>query len=228
MKANSKPYREIIYNKIIEDLTKGKINPGEKLTEAQLARQFNVSRTPVREALLQLEKKGIVICYPNVGAVVKKITTRRIEEVFNLISVLEGYAVETAMSEGFINDEDISYLKELRSEMEDLAKAKNYFLYAEKDAEFHSFLVRKSGNKALEETVKDLRSKIYTVGITLPFYVDRYLLRHQEIIDEISKGNTYRAGNVMKEHVQEIKGFLIEMVGKFRGISAYCFEEVQK
>jgi len=215
MRRNSKPLREIVYNKVIEYINSGKITPGEKLTEAQLAREFHVSRTPVREALIQLEKKGVIAFKTNVGAVVKKITLRQIQDIFNIISVLEGYAVEIIATRN-IGKDDVVYLKRLHREMKYLAETKNYFRYAEKDAEFHGFFVQKAGNDALYEVVQDLRSKVYTVGLTLPFYIDKYLAKHEKIINAISKGKSNEAGKLMKEHVQEIKIFLTNTLKQFR------------
>jgi DNA-binding GntR family transcriptional regulator len=227
MGQNSKPLRENIYNKIIDNIVSGKISPGEKLTEGQLAKQFRVSRTPVREALLQLEKKGVIVHNRNVGAVVKKITVEQVEDIFNIISVLEGYAVETVVSER-IGEGDLSHIYTLRKEMEHLAEIKNYFQYAEKDAEFHRFFVKKAKNIDLSDIVKDLRSRVYTVGLTLPFHIDKYLSKHKEIIDAISAGDPYEAGKLMKEHIQEIKVFLIEILKQLKGIPKSHFESLRK
>jgi len=217
MRRNSKPLREIVYNKVIEYINSGKITPGEKLTEAQLAREFHVSRTPVREALIQLEKKGVITVKTNFGAVVKKITLRQTQNIFNIISVLEGYAVEIIAARN-IGKDDIVYLKRLHREMKYLAETKNYFRYAEKDAEFHRFFVQKAENDALYEVVKDLRSRVYTVGLTLPFYIDKYLSKHEKIINAISIGKSNEAGKLMKEHIQEIKIFLTNTLKQFRRI----------
>ena len=79
MIETKKPLREIIYNKLLEAIIQGKINVGEKLIENELAHKFRVSRTPIREALLQLEREGFVSHTKHVGAVVKKISARKIQ-----------------------------------------------------------------------------------------------------------------------------------------------------
>jgi DNA-binding GntR family transcriptional regulator len=226
MKLKSKLLREIIYAKIIEYIGSGKITPGEKLTEGRLAKHFNVSRTPVREALLQLEKKGLVVLHPNFGAVVKKISIQQIEQIFNLVSVLEGYAVETVVNGG-IEEGDLSYLYKHQEEMESLAAEKNYFRYAEKNTEFHSFFVKKTKNDILSEILKDLRSRVYTVGLTLPLHIDQYLLRHRMIIEAISTGDPHKAGLLMREHVQELSTFLRGMLKQLRGIPTFYDESRQ-
>lgn len=215
-----KPLREIIYNKIINDLGSGKIAPGEKLTEGQLAKLFKVSRTPVREALLQLEKKGLIVLHSNSGAVVKKITREEIEEIFDIISVLEGYAVETVVARG-IEEGDLSYLKGLFKEMENIQETKNYFQYAEKDEKFHAFFVKNLKNSLLSEIIKDLRNRAFMSGLTIPFYINQYLSRHKEIIEAISKRDPDKAGTAMREHLQEIKKFLIGTLTLFGEIRKF-------
>ena len=105
-----KPLRELIFNNLLEDIVHGRINPGEKLLEKELAKQFEVSRTPIREALLQLEAEGYVIHTKNVGAVIKKISSNTVQETYELIAFLEGYAMEVATDK--ITDEDVFLFRE--------------------------------------------------------------------------------------------------------------------
>jgi DNA-binding GntR family transcriptional regulator len=211
---SARPMREIIYNKIIQDLGQGRIAPGEKLAEEQLAAFFNVSRTPVREALLQLEKKGLIILHANSGAVVKKITGAQIEEIFDILSVLEAYGVETVASRG-IGKEDLSYLKKVLQEMENTRKTKNYFRYAEEDAKFHTFFIHKLGNSHLSEIIEDLRNRMYMSGLTTPLHIHQYLSKHKAIILALSRKSPSQAGAAMREHFQEIKKFLIETLTQY-------------
>ena len=212
---NPFPLRQMVYDKILNYILDGKIGSGEKLGEIQLAKELGVSRTPVREAFLQLEKKGWLDLHSNSGAVVKKITASQIEEMFNMISVLEGYAVE--MTTQGIRTGDISYLNDLCSRIEKLGAARDYLRYAEKDSEFHNFFVTKTGNRTLQETVQDMRRKVHTSGLTLPFHMDQYLIMHKKIVGAIAKKNPQRAGNLMRVHVQEVKGFVLEKLHQFRG-----------
>ena len=88
------PLREKIYNKLIGEIVTGQLNPGERLSEGSLAKRFHVSRTPIREALLQLEKLGYVAHQKNVGTIVKKISPEGVREIFEVVAALEGMAVE--------------------------------------------------------------------------------------------------------------------------------------
>jgi|GEM_PF-3696380 len=73
MKQTKSPLREIIYNSQLVDVVYGRINAEQKLVESELSDRFHVSRTPIREVLLQLEKAGYISLTKNIGAVVKRI-----------------------------------------------------------------------------------------------------------------------------------------------------------
>jgi DNA-binding GntR family transcriptional regulator len=77
---------------IIESL----LPPGERLSEVSLAQQLNVSRTPVREAFVQLEREGLVSVVPRVGAYVRAVTAREVDEIYTVRAALESLAVELA------------------------------------------------------------------------------------------------------------------------------------
>lgn len=212
MKLNPKLQREVVYDKVIEYINSGKITYGERLTEGQLAKEFNVSRTPVREALLQLEKKGLLVIRLNAGATVKKISVQQIVETYNIVSVLEGYAVETAAA--VIKDSDFSYLTKLQKKMEKFAQQRDYFHFAEKNSEFHAFFVKKANSRVLSEAIADMRSRILgaiRLAVASPNHIEKYLLRHRMILDAISKGKSQRAGLLMRKHVGEIGSFLSEL-----------------
>ncbi len=204
----TKPQREMIYQKIVEYINTGRISTGERLTEVQLANQFHVSRTPVREALLQLEKKGILDLRLNSGAVVKKITFQQMEEIYDIISVLEGYAVESVSARGM--ERSLAYLHRLERDMERCASKNKFSRYAELNRQFHEFFVKETKNVALLDLIKDLRTKILStirLAAVSPTSIDKYLRRHRMILKAISQKKPSQAGAFMQKHIQETKGF---------------------
>lgn len=218
MEKKTKPLREIVYNEIVDQITNGEINPGEKLNERDLAKQFNVSRTPIREAFLQLEKVGMIVLNTNSGAVVKKVTVKQTEEILNIISILEGYAAETAVSKG-IEGKDLELLKEIGKKMESYVRNKNYFKFAHINRDFHEFIVKKAGNNTLEDILKDLNAQIYTGGLTVPLYIEQYWKKHKVIIEAIEEHNAKKAGVEMREHNQDIRRFLVSAIRRLKQTS---------
>lgn len=211
MKDIEKPFREIIRNKLLEDILQGRINAGEKLLESELAEKFQVSRTPVREALLQLEKEEYITHRKNVGAVVKKISARKVQEIYEIVAQLEAYATEKATDK--IGEKGISYLQTLLNRMKDSIKKKDYTTYVQENIQFHNFFVKNCGNETLQQIISGLRRRIYKViaeGLTLPMHADRYSDWHRKIVNAISERNPVKAGKLMKGHVDEVRKRLLE------------------
>jgi DNA-binding GntR family transcriptional regulator len=216
MSKQTKTLRELIYNKIIEGITCGKISPGEKLNERKIAKEFHVSRTPVREAFAQLEKAGAIVSHSNAGAVVRRLTIEQIEEILDIISVLEGYAIEIAVAKG-IGEGDLKQMEKLEKEMEADEERKDYFKFEETNRKFHDFIVQKAGNETLENIVGDLTRKVYVGGLTLPFSIHEYSKEHKKIIKAILERRPREASQAMRLHTQNVKKKKVEMLWKLRG-----------
>lgn len=210
--------RDVVYKQLKEDIIYGRINPGEKLLELELAKKFKVSRTPIREALLQLEKRGFITHEKNVGAVVVRVRPAQIAEYFDIIALLEKFAAEVVAAEK-ANKEVVSHLRNLQKEMRNCSKARNYFGYLERDQEFHTFFTKACGSETLYSIVSDLRNKIFRFlerGFTLPVHIGHYLDSHQKVINAVSQGKPSQAGRFMMDHILHAKKFILEEQMKAR------------
>lgn len=137
-----------VFHRIREDILSGKYSENEELKEATIGAEFGVSRTPVREALRQLELEGLVNIIPNKGAYVTGISQQDIHDIYVIRSYLEGLAARWAcenITEAEIeNIEEIVYLSEFH------AKKKHYEQIVELDNRFHECIYKASGSKILE------------------------------------------------------------------------------
>ena len=131
------------------------------MRETQLAERFHVSRTPVREALLRLEKEGFVVHSKDVGAVVRKISAVQIDETFDMVALLESHATRIAVTK--MKEKDYAFVTRLQRSMQEGANEERFANWVSLNAEFHDFFVEKCGNKTLRDTVRDLRKSIYRV-----------------------------------------------------------------
>ncbi len=211
MKTPKKPMREIIRDQIVEDIIEGRTNSGEKLLEAELADRFKVSRTPVREALLQLEREGYISLTKNVGAIVRKISVKEVKEIYELLGQLEALATEMAIDN--LTKKDISNLRSLLKSMGKSIKMKDYSRYVKDNLEFHKYFLIKSGNESLHNIVVDLRSRIYGLvsqGLTLPMYAERYLEWHEKIVEAAEHKDAKKAGRIVKAHINEVRQRFLE------------------
>jgi len=205
MPRKSGPLREKIYNKLIEEIVTGQLNPGERLSEASLAKRFKVSRTPIREALLQLEKLGYVVHQKNLGTIVKKISPEGVREIFEGVAALEGMAVEL-FGKLSPSPEDMAELTALQEGLRRDTAQQDFASYYEGNRLFHDFFVRKSGNKALLKLTRTQRDRIYRIvarGSSLPIHIHQYMAGHDAIIDALREGQAEKAGAIMKTHVLE-------------------------
>ena len=103
------------YARLIDDIKAGTLKPGDRLTEADLARRLGLSRTPVREAIRQLESDGLVTHVPRVGAAMRKLDYREVSELYEMRAVLEATAARFAARAA--SDIELTELETINDEM---------------------------------------------------------------------------------------------------------------
>ena len=141
----------ILKDAIFENILKG----GEKLVEADLQRQFGISRSPLREALRHLEKEGFVVIIPRKGAFVKRIEQEDIQNNYPVRAVLEAFAAESAyknMGENDFDEMELSLLNMKRAVR--LGDTKNYWKH---HIVFHDIFINATGNDILINILRNLR-----------------------------------------------------------------------
>lgn len=137
-----------VFHRIREDILSGKYSDNEELKETTIGTELGVSRTPVREALRQLELEGLVNIIPNKGAYVTGISQKDIHDIYVIRSYLEGLAARWACEN--ITDGQIEELEEILYLSEFHAKKQHYEQVVELDNKFHESIYRASGSKILE------------------------------------------------------------------------------
>jgi holo-ACP synthase len=115
---------EKVYQRIKSDILDNKLKPGEKLIEENLANEFNVSRTPVREALKQLDQDGLITYYPRRGSVVSQISMKDAQELYEIREVLEGLAIRRICME--VNSHNIKLLDNIITSMDKAIESNDY------------------------------------------------------------------------------------------------------
>lgn len=211
--------QEDIYNKLKTAIIYGEFTPGQKLSEVELASNLSVSRTPIREAFRQLQMEGYITVSPNKSAQVSKLPLAEIEEIYDIITLLEGYAAELGSKR--INSSKLNELRQLQKKLTFFASKKNYHDYIEANTTFHLLIAGLSGNSNLVRTINELRTRIYRyrlTSVTIPGYLGKYASDHHEIINSIAKGDSVLARKHMKDHVTFVKktsGQLFERKSQF-------------
>jgi len=195
--------REQAYQCVRDAITFGKLKPGEKMLEKSVGETYHLGRTPLREALRQLEMEGFIDALPNRGAFVRKISVEDVECVYGVLAVLEGYAVENAMASA--NPSLIKELKELEKRLIQDAKRKDFRKWLDDNARFHELFQGVTGNTVLSENVSNLRRRTYryrALLLSISGHIEEYLADHRKIVDAVTEGKAEKAGKAMRRHVQ--------------------------
>jgi DNA-binding GntR family transcriptional regulator len=149
-------------------IIKGQLPPGTHLLEAQLAEKLAVSRGPVREALLHLEREGLVISQPYRGKFVANVSAQMLREIYSLRRVLECFAAELAMDR--LQPEQIEQLRTLFERMMAAVNAGHFEEFADIDLEFHRLFVAAAQHTRLLqmwETLTDVTHAFIVVNASL-------------------------------------------------------------
>ncbi|MEG0371373.1 MAG: GntR family transcriptional regulator, partial [Clostridium sp.] len=127
-----------VYSKVREDILDGIYKAGENLIEMRLAEELNVSRTPVREAIRQLELEGLVESIPNKGVIVKGISSKDMKDIYKIRLLLEGLAARWSVKE--ISDDNIKELQETYELMEFYTNKEDIENIEKLNTQFHKII----------------------------------------------------------------------------------------
>jgi len=182
----------------------GVVQPGDLLAETALAQDFEVSRTPIREALKQLEREGLVEVRSRVGTFVRKPTQREIHEMFSLKEAFEGLAAGLLARRGAVPE--LEQLKENVARSQQAVENGDAELYSQLVHEFHSTLVAGADSRKLSEHYDLLMNqlayhRIVSQTLSLPGRLQNSQNEHQAIIDAISSKDPLTAELIMRRHV---------------------------
>ena len=131
-----KTLKDHVYDYISDEIRNNNIKPNEKISENKICEALNVSRTPVREALIELASVDILKREPTKGFVVKEVTLKKIKETYIILGALEGLAAKLAVDN--LTKEDIEELESLIDEIDKSIDEKNYYQYYKLQFNFHS------------------------------------------------------------------------------------------
>lgn len=204
-------------DRISAKIIAGEYPPGSRLRQEVLAEEFSVSRTPIREALRQLEVKGVIQHRPNQGAIVPAPNAQDIREAYQVRAELEGLAISLAVE--WITDEQIDRMRRAQKRFAATvgklsvarksnaeAHLKSVPSWVESNDEFHGVVIEASGNRRLKQVIQDLHLG-FTRNIMLSaLMMDGRRMRenvsqHDAILSAISRHDAIEARKVMTHHI---------------------------
>lgn len=191
-----------VFNKIREDILSGVYQENEELKESTIGSELGVSRTPVREALRQLELEGLVTIIPNKGAYVTGITKKDIHDIYMIRSYLEGLCAKWACEH--ITEEQIEALDEILYLSEFHARRGHHDQLVELDNKFHDEIYKASGSKILDHVLSDFHhyvERIRKITLSRDQRASQSNAEHAAILDAIKKRDGELAEELAHEHI---------------------------
>jgi DNA-binding GntR family transcriptional regulator len=172
-----------------------------RLDERKLAQDFGISRTPVREAMAQLESEGFVRSVPRRGIFVVRKTRREVIELITAWAALESMAARLITENAL--DDDIKSLRRMFSSFVDGKVLANLDEYSEVNIEFHQSIIRMSHNHVLIDMAENLFTHMRMIRrktIVERDRADRSIRDHMQIIESLEKRDTARAEKLVRDH----------------------------
>lgn len=155
---NNTTLKERVYDYIVNSIHKGDLKAGEKINENIICDELNVSRTPVREALIVLSSEGVLEAVPRKGFVIKPLTEKEAEELYAVIGALDGLAAKLAC--GNIEEEILSEMEFYTLSMDLAIEKENYNMYYKQQELFHNLYMDRCGNDSLVNLILELKRKL--------------------------------------------------------------------
>lgn len=199
--------RQIVADDLRAAIISGKMRPGELYSAPQLCKQFGVSATPVREAMLDLVKEQLVEAVPNKGYRVTEVSERTLDEISYVRTLLEIPAMR--MVTGRIPSEGLARLRLLAQAIVDAAEAGDLISYTEADRVFHLECLGYTGNEVLVKLVNELRSNTRLFGLEKLAELRRLVdsaREHFDIVEALESGEVDRVDRVMRMHLSHVRG----------------------
>jgi DNA-binding GntR family transcriptional regulator len=204
------PPKRTLTEDVIEHLRnaifRGYFTPGQRLSEEGLARSLKVSRGPIREALVRLEREGLIASQANRRIVVAQLSRRDLEEVYTIRLALERLAVQYAVH--YAQGEDLQALEANTQSLEEaVSRGITEHEAATLDIGFHDLIYQASGHQHVLDAWLNIRSQVYLFllsrNLANPDFRERVISRgHREILEALNKRDEARAVERIEEHLR--------------------------
>ena len=197
-----------VFQKIREDILTGVYKEHDELREVSIGEELGVSRTPVREALRQLELEGLVTIVPNKGAYVTGITPQDVHDIYKIRSLLEGlcarWATEHIIGRQIEELEEIILLSEFHLRKKSAEQAEQV---SELDGKFHKVLYEASNSRILEHVLSDFHKYVQMarmMSVGAKDRAERSIEEHRDILKAIKDKDPDKAEWLANQHIMKV------------------------
>jgi DNA-binding GntR family transcriptional regulator len=201
-KLINRPLYEDVAERLRAQIFAHELAPGSWLDEQSLAQQFGISRTPMREAIKVLASEGLVTTKMNRGAYVTEVDRSDLEQIFTVLSLLEGQAAKETASKA--TEEELNLLDDLHHRLEKAAADRDVEQFFEINVKFHELIQDIASNTWMNGVIADLRKVLKLQrrdSLTRTGRLQNSLLEHREILQAILKRDPTAAEAAMRKHL---------------------------
>jgi DNA-binding GntR family transcriptional regulator len=197
---NHKSLKEQVYDYLRDELRRGEILPGSTINLDETSRKLGVSRTPLRDALLQLETEGFVTIYPRRGVTVNALSLKDIRNYYQIIGALESAAVLRASQT--MGEAEFRLMEEIIRDMKAAIDADDFDLYYAKNLALHEVYLASCGNENLVRIVGTLKRRLYDFPRQRSFVKEWELAsiaEHTELLRLLREGKAVEAAAYVRD-----------------------------
>ncbi len=200
--------KEQAYRSLRDMIASHRFSSGKWINLEQLSKELGVSRTPIHQAMKQLEKEGLVTHLPNQGIRMAVMTLEMAQDLYQVREVLEGLAAALASQK--MDPETVSQMKHILAEQAAIIRKKDLLAYSVSDFKFHQLMYDSCGNWMLKEQLDIIksRSRPLVCDVT-PILPDLYS-DHQQVVEAFGKRNPLQAEQVMRRHNRRMQEAIAE------------------
>lgn len=206
---------DIVYQNLHRKILKGIVRPGSKLIISQIAREFNVSEIPVREAIQRLAQEGFIRLRPYGAPTVNSLTEDEVRQIFEIRSSLESLAAK--LSVDHISNAHIKYLDEIIQESKVFYEKEDYDGYFKLNRIFHETLYKHSNNSMLVKLISDITdlSARYPNYYQIEGRMEVSIREHEEILNALKIRDSNLVETLTKEHLIKVIPYITKLVREF-------------
>ncbi|CAM4356427.1 GntR family transcriptional regulator [Subsaximicrobium wynnwilliamsii] len=194
-------YRNQVRELILDKMKTGELKAGESLSLASIARDLEVSVTPIREALTQLEQSRIIKSAPNRGFIIPELNNVIAKDLYQLVATLESLAIENSVYSK-------SIIKKLKKQQEKIETSNNAIDRVNEDIIFHNILTSQYKNETAQQILLDLKTRIFFYELEFMSLDNSLNQQHNQIINYLENGQIKDAVKILKLNWLQVLDFL--------------------
>lgn len=196
--------KDHVYHYIANQIRKGNLIPGKKINENKISEELNISRTPVREALIQLSSEGLLENVPRKGFTIKHLNEDEAKEIYLILGVMDGLAL--SLSCPLMTEREIRDMEFYIASMDLAIETQNYAMYQKLQEDFHEVYLSLCPNKSLVNLLRQLKKKFlkesYSVGTEQGL---------KEVFRETNDEHRVILGLIKEQNTVELERYLREV-----------------